>query len=351
MKMELRPGARCAGYEIVRLRDGDALATLHEARDLRTSERVTLKVLRSQWASDPELLARFEREAAALRWFRHPNVVRILGGGEHEGLHFHVLEALDGETLRERLAREPRLAVEDALDVVLPVCSALIVVHAAGVVHRNLKPGEIFLEVADGEGGGLRPKVAGFEVARIAAADEALTAAGAVLGTPSFMAPEQVQAAPDVDHRADQWALGVTLYLMLTGEKPFYVRGNPFGTQQRIVNEPPPPLRARRPDVSDALEAVISRALSKRRDERYASVKDFGHALLAFARPATRERCARDFDPAAPPPEVGPVRDLPAVRRARAAPGAKGSGRGVESFWERLLGALPFGRRAGGGRS
>lgn len=248
-----------------------------EARHLRLSgRRVAIKVLHSR-VEDPELLARFEREAHILAQLQHPHIVQVLDFAElPSGAPYQVLELLEGENLDERLARGP-LAHDEAVEVVREVGSALQAAHSSGVIHRDLKPGNIFLaKMPDGT---TRAKVLDFGISKLANATTVLTRESTVVGTPQYMAPEQ--ASPrvgPVDHRTDIFALGATLYEMLTG-RPAFEGEDVMGVLYQIVHEEPLPLRSLAPTVPPLTEATVERALKKKSSERFDTVQDMVETL------------------------------------------------------------------------
>ncbi len=289
---ELAPGDRFGEYEIIEELGRGAFGSVHKVRRLGLGKVEAIKVLHVLRAADPEIVQRFKREAFKVASIQHPNIVDVRDFKEIDGRHVIVMEYLKGgslnQMLRERRKLPPeqvRLPLEDALDHLLPVVAAMITVHRRGIVHRDLKPENIFL--ARDMAGRTVSKVLDFGVARVNDGED-VTQTGQWIGTPSYMSPEQVQSRKDLDGRADQWALAVILFVVLTGEKPFHVPQNNYETLSRIVSAPVPSLRERRPDVPAALEAIVGKALSKRREERYPSMVEFGEALLPFARPAAR---------------------------------------------------------------
>jgi eukaryotic-like serine/threonine-protein kinase len=262
-----------------------------EARHQFTGRTVALKIVapgadRAQLA---EIRARLVREAQALAAAHHPGIVEVLDGGMlADGTPYFVMEKLEGRSLEGLLAARRKIAIEDAAAVGLQICDALGTAHKAGVVHRDLKPSNVF--VVRERDGVERIKIVDFGAAQVAspAADEKLTRSGAVLGTPGYMAPEQLLAEPDIDSLADIYALGVTLVECVTGRVPYE------GNYQKVLLQvcgpkPPPSLRQVFPDLDPALAAVLQRAVAKNRTDRFPSALEFARALHT-AVPAERRR-------------------------------------------------------------
>ena len=231
------PPARIAERYVVQSSLGSGgMGEVFAALDERSGQRVAVKVLHRSGASERGV-ERLLREASAAGRVQHPAVVRVYEAGVDEAndLAYIAQELLVGETLRALLARRGRLPSDEAVGLLTPVVEALAAAHEAGVVHRDLKPENIFVER---HGDALRPRVIDFGIARLVARDEAhvtqLTTTGAVLGTPSYMSPEQARGADDVDEQTDVWAVGVVLYELLTGATPF-ARATPHATLAAIL--------------------------------------------------------------------------------------------------------------------
>jgi serine/threonine-protein kinase len=254
---------------------------------LRT--RIALKVLHERWTADLQVVARFQREARAVAALRHKNIVAVHDLTQVEEHHAIEMELLRGESLGSRIKLAGRLSTEEALDVLLPIISAVQAVHDIGLVHRDLKPENILL--ARESDGSEVPKLLDFGVVHMVEDGvENITGACQQIGTPSYMSPEQFRGDEVIDSRADQWSLAVILYVMLTGRRPFLAPKNLLQTRLLIEYYPAAPLRDAGVIAPEALEAALFRALRKSRDERYPSVRDFGAALVPFARRDTRAR-------------------------------------------------------------
>jgi serine/threonine protein kinase len=250
-------------FAIERIAGAGGMGTVYRARDLSTGSPVALKVLRRGVGDHvEEQVLRFEREAALLATLEHPSIVRfVASGATPEGQCWLVMQWLEGEDLAQRLARGV-LSIPDALDFGRRVAEALQVAHARGIIHRDLKPGNVFLL-----GGDLRrPLVLDFGIARALDRGGTITEAGAALGTPGYMAPEQAKAATGLDTRVDVYSLGCLLFRCLAGQPPF--TGDPLGILLRVVLDPPPLLGTFRPGVPQALEALVQRMLARSPDAR-----------------------------------------------------------------------------------
>src|SRR6185295_18499436 len=252
----------------------------------RTDRRVALKWILPALAASHEVLARFRREALAAGRINHPNVVTIFDVVEHQGSACLVMELLSGETLADRMKRTGPMAFVEAVAIMLPAMRGVAAAHAHGVIHRDLKPDNIFLcEDADGS---IRDcKVLDFGVSKLTVADAAttgdITLSGNVVGTPEYMAPEQVRAGKHADHRIDIYSLGVVFYEMLAGRPPFV--GEHFsGLMLDIMQRDPPQLSSLRTDVPRRLAGVIHRALARDLDKRYPDMPTFIMAVEAVGR-------------------------------------------------------------------
>jgi serine/threonine protein kinase len=254
------PGELVSSYEIGEKLGSGGMGVVYRAVDRRLNRQVALKFLPESVAADPQLRQRFLREAKAAASLDHTNICTIYGVEQApDGRLFMVMPYYDGETLQTRIRRGP-LPVTDAVDYARQIATGLSHAHAAGIVHRDVKPANVALTR---EG---RVKILDFGIAKMA--DASLTRTGMVLGTLAYMSPEQAAGEKQVDHRTDLWALGVVLYEMLAGRPPF--------TQESIAalfyavqTLEPPPIRELRAEVPCALEAVIGRLLQKQRDRRY----------------------------------------------------------------------------------
>jgi serine/threonine protein kinase len=290
---ELVTGAVIAGRFHLDRRIGEGgMGVVWAATHMVTRKPVALKMLKPERAADPALRQRFIREARAVCAVQHPNIVEIHDVLETEdGSPVMVMDLLHGESLGQRLDRETRLPAGEVARLMLPVVSAVGTAHAAGVVHRDLKPDNIFL--AEEGDGTLSVKVLDFGIAKVlatetdAAATGGLTGTGAMLGTPYYMAPEQIFGERDIDHRADIWAIGVILYECLSGRRP--TQAENIGQILKVITtDGIPPLDLVAPDVPVDLARLVRRMLMRDRAARPQSLSEVQAALRRFSDAAAR---------------------------------------------------------------
>ncbi|MDP8958050.1 MAG: Stk1 family PASTA domain-containing Ser/Thr kinase [Actinomycetota bacterium] len=289
-------------YQLVTHLARGGMADVYEARDLLLDRRVAVKVLHSQLASDQAFVRRFRREAQAAANLSHPNIVSIYDWGHgDEGTYFIVMELIDGRTLREILRVEGRLLPRRAAEVAAEVASALAVAHRAGLVHRDIKPGNIMLTPTG------NVKVTDFGIARAWDDSSELTRTGAVIGTATYFSPEQAQGQA-ADERSDIYALGVVLYEMLTGHPPF-IGESPVSVAYQHVSSVAPPPSHENPDIPPRLDTVVMRSLEKPPDRRYQAADELREDLLRVlqgeALSSSEEGATRMMAPV-PPPTVPP---------------------------------------------
>jgi serine/threonine-protein kinase len=279
-----RPGEVLAHkYQIERVLGIGGMGVVLSAVHLHLQQRVAIKMLLPEVASNPEALSRFMREAQAASSIRSEHVAQILDVGtlEGPGLPYMVMEFLDGLDLGQYLQQRGRLSIQDAVDYVLQACEAIAYAHRLGVVHRDLKPANLFLTYrADG-----LPliKVLDFGISKVtqAGGGVALTATSFAFGTPLYMSPEQVRSAKYVDPRTDIWAMGVILHELIAGRPPF--EGETLTALCAAISaDAPRPLRRDQPGAPEALEAAILRCLQKDPAGRHASILDFAEAIAPF---------------------------------------------------------------------
>jgi serine/threonine protein kinase len=274
-------GARLGKYRIVRRIGAGGMGAVYEALHGEIGKRVAIKVLAPAVAAIPEARARFLREAQLTSKVRHPHAVDVTDMGTEGDQTYLVMELLDGEDLAARQERAGKMEVEELIDVMLPVCSAVSAAHAAGIIHRDIKPQNIFL--ARGVHGTVA-KVLDFGISKVQGGGppQALTGTDAVIGTPYYLAPEQVADNRASSPASDQYAIGVVLYECLSGVRPFQA-DSLFLVLQAIVAGTHAPLAVHRPDVDPALVAVIARAMDIEPARRFPSVTMLARALWPFA--------------------------------------------------------------------
>jgi hypothetical protein len=262
-------------FQIVREAGAGAMARVYEARDITTGTTVALKILRD---GGEHTMRRFAREVAALGELTHPGIVRYISHGRMaSGEGFLAMEWLTGESLEQRLERGP-LGVGDAMTIGRGIAAALGAAHARSIVHRDVKPANIFLVAGDPA----QPKLLDFGLVRDLDATYALTNTGDLLGTPLFMAPEQASCDLNLDARVDVYALGAVLYACLTGRPPI-TAGNIVGLLAKIVLEEPPPPSSLSPELPVILDELLARLLAKARDARPADGSQAASAIEAAA--------------------------------------------------------------------
>ena len=237
------------------------MATVFKGTDTVLGRPVAVKVLSPQYSSDANFVARFRREAQAAARLNHPNLVSVYDTGTDEGIHFIVMEYIEAKTLADYLAGGGRIMPERSIEIAEAVCDALSTAHDHGIIHRDIKPANIMI-TPKGD-----VKVTDFGIARVISGADTLAQTAAVLGTASYLSPEQAQSQP-VDGRSDIYSLGVVLYEMVTGRPPFSGDSPVMVASKHVLEQPTPPSKLNS-DVSRELEAVIMKAMSKNPDNRY----------------------------------------------------------------------------------
>ena len=251
------------------------MADVYLAEDERLGRLVAVKVLKARLAADDEFVERFRIEAQAAASLNHPSIVAVYDRGRADGASYIAMEYVTGESLKQRLRRDGALPPDEAVTIALAVLAALAAAHARHIVHRDVTSSNVLLD----EGG--RVKVTDFGIARMG--DSALTRTGAMMGTSSYLSPEQAQGR-QADERSDLYSLGVVLYEMLTGRVPFRGESDVAVAMQHVSTAPPNP-RSLEPDVPEALAGVVMRALSKNPDDRFQTADEFAAALRKARRP------------------------------------------------------------------
>ena len=278
MDPESRIGAVVGGkYRLEKVLGRGGMGAVYEAIHTGVQKRFAIKVLSAAAFRDAGSRARFTKEAQAAAKMEHPNIVAVFDVGETEdSAPFMVMELLRGRSLFDALDRGP-FPVSLAVCVAREVLSALECAHRVGIVHRDIKPANIFL--VDGPDSTTHVKVLDFGVAKFAEVDEvSLTQSGAIVGTPLYMAPEQFLAVREIDGRADVWAVGATLFQMLT-DRPVHLTTSATAVAAKVVSEPAPRVRSIRPEVDEDLDAIVAQALAIQRDDRFATAAAMMEAL------------------------------------------------------------------------
>lgn len=292
-----RPGALVAGrYDIVEKIGRGGMGVVYRAHDRDLDETVALKIIHPSLISvDETIVERFKHETRVARRLAHPNILKVFDLGSVGDVFYLSMEYLEGTDLKSHLQAHGAMAVDEAVDVACQVCAGLAYAHASGVIHRDVKPHNIFLVDPATRFGStmLDPgeppsrwivKILDFGLAKAIDVTQ-LSASGQLLGTPVYIAPEQANPKKGVplDHRADLYSLGIVLYQMFTGEVPFQ-GATPIETALMHVNEPPAPPSSLRPDLPETIERVILKALAKDRDERYADARQIASDLRGVTR-------------------------------------------------------------------
>jgi len=279
------PGSRLGPYEIVAAVGAGGMGEVYRARDARLGRNVAIKVLPAEFASDPERLRRFEQEAKAVAALDHPNILAVHDVGTHEGVPYLVTELLEGESLRERLG-SGALPVRKAVEVASQIAQGLAAAHEKGIVHRDLKPGNVFIskdghvKILDFGLAKLAPPLTSEERAKATTVMEA-TDAGIVLGTVAYMSPEQVLGKA-LDARSDLFSLGVVLYEMLSGTRPFQKDSAPE-TMAAILKEEPLDLSEIGKPIPPGLARIVQHCLEKEPSSRFQSARDVGFDLESLS--------------------------------------------------------------------
>jgi len=286
--IELGAGDQFAGYRIERALGRGGMGVLYLAVEPGLERRVALKLIAPEAAGDEVFWRRFSEESRIAASIEHPNVVPIYAAGEERGVPYIAMRYVSGADLGKRLAREGRLEPPSAAALIAQIGNGLDAIHAAGLVHRDVKPANVLLSGATGED---HAYITDFGVARNVATESGLTQTGRFVGTLDYVAPEQISGG-QVDARADVYALGCLLFKLLTGEVPF-PRDGEAARLYAHLNDPPPAPSLQVPAIPMALDDVVIRAMSKEPADRYPSAGDLGRAALAALsgeRPTEPER-------------------------------------------------------------
>jgi serine/threonine protein kinase len=341
-------------YRVERVLGIGGMGVVVAAHHIQLDKRVALKFLLPEATANAEVVARFAREARAAVKIESEHVARVIDVGAMEsGAPYMVMEYLVGSDLAHRLQEHGAIPIEEAIDYLLQACEAIAEAHAAGIVHRDLKPANLFLtRRADGSS---LVKVLDFGISKAtppvgSQPDMSLTKTASVMGSPLYMAPEQMRSTRSVDARADIWALGVILYELLSGKVPFEATTMPELCAM-VLTEAPAPLRDKRPDTPPGLWAIIERCLQKDPAQRFGNVSDLANALASFAPARSRlsiDRISKVLRAAGvataslvPPAEAGAAARIGDSTSAAWSPSSTSSSRGPSKLpWLLGLGAV-----------
>jgi len=338
--IELSAGDGFAGYRIERQLGRGGMGVLYLAIEPGLERRVALKLIAPEAAADEVFARRFAEESRIAASIEHPNVVPIYAAGEEDGIPYIAMRYVSGSDLGRRLAREGRLEPAVAAALIVQVGGGLDAIHAAGLVHRDVKPANVLLADLGGED---HAYITDFGVARNVATESGLTQTGRFVGTLDYVAPEQISGGA-VDARADVYALGCLLFKLLTGEVP-YPRDGEAARLYAHLNDPPPPPSLHATAVPMALDDVAIRAMSKQPGDRYPSAGDLGRAAVAAlsgSQPDLPERTVATGAAATRTAEtIAPAGKMPGAETAatrRLAP--EGEDHGRRLFWLELASGL-----------
>jgi eukaryotic-like serine/threonine-protein kinase len=283
--LALAPATQLGQYQLTRRIGGGGMGEVFEAIHTTLQKRVAIKTLKQQLCDDPVVVARFVREGQLASQLRHPHIVDVTDTGVIDGFPCLVMELLEGEPFSALMKREGPLPESRVVDLLLPIIGALEFAHQRGILHRDLKPSNIF--VTHGWNGEEIPKVLDFGISKLMGdLDAQLTTDSMFVGTPLYASPEMMRSERNIDARSDQYALGVILYQCLTGVRPFGNDGaNALQLAMLVCEGRFDPPRTIRPELSELFETVILKAMALSPDDRFASIRNVGEALLPLASP------------------------------------------------------------------
>lgn len=268
--MDAMIGQTFGPYKITEKIGEGGMAVVYKGYQQSLNRYVAIKVLRTELAQERDFVERFRREALAVAELSHPNILHVYDAGYAQGVYYIVMAYVDGGSLKELIAQGP-MEIDYAIAIASQIADALHHAHQRGLIHRDVKPNNILMS-RDG-----RPLLTDFGIAKALYESTGLTRTGTSIGTPEYMAPEQIQGQK-VDGRTDLYALGIVLYEMLVGWVPFSAH-TPVAALYKQVNEPPPPLRQANINIPDWVESVVLKALAKSPQDRYQQASDFAEAL------------------------------------------------------------------------
>ncbi|MFD8707535.1 serine/threonine-protein kinase [Kitasatospora sp. NPDC059648] len=299
-------GRQVAGYRLEKEIGRGGMAVVYRAKDLRLGRTVAVKLLAPELARNEVFRKRFMHESEAAAGIDHPHIVPVFEAGEHDGILYLAMRFVDGGDLRALINRDGPLPIERATRLALQIASALDAAHDHGLVHRDVKPGNVLVAAGTDSEHPEHLYLADFGLTKKSLSLSGLTSVGQIVGTLDYAAPEQISGKP-LDGRCDQYSLGCVVFELLAGA-PLFRRESDLALLWAHLNDPPPELREQRPDLPEAVGAVVARALAKAPGDRYPSCLQFVAELRAASAPA-------------PWSGGGPAtRVVPAVARAPGAP-------------------------------
>ena len=278
----LEPGSWFGDYQILDLLGVGGMGNVYRAREKMLDRLVALKTLSPELGYEPSFVERFSKEARAVARLNHPNIVQVFAFGEVQGIYYLAMELLEGLSLGHYLRANGRWSEYEAISIVRYLCRALSVAHAQGLVHRDIKPDNVILTRA-GE-----VKLVDLGIAKQMGEENSMTQTGTAIGTPNYIAPEQILGQRDIDGRADIYSLGATLYHLVTGRVPFQGSSGPHVMSMHLV-EPFPDPRNFQPSISEGFCLVLRKMMARDRDERYPDVMSLDADLYRLQTGATPE--------------------------------------------------------------
>ncbi len=271
--MSIVPGFNLGKFTLESQLGGGGMGSVYKARDRKLGRTVAIKILNAQLECNLENIERFEREARTLASLSHPNLMHVYDVGTEDGNHYFAMEYIEGATLNQIIADPAQtLSQEEALRVTIEIMAGLSKVHHSGIVHRDIKPANIMIEHSDG-----RAVLVDFGLSK-SATDSGLTSVGSILGTPDYIAPEQIEGF-EAGYYSDIYSLGVVLYEMLSGENPF-TRNSSMQTIRAHCSYNPPPLKKIVPNTPKALSKIVEKMISTSPEDRYQSIAHLATDLL-----------------------------------------------------------------------
>jgi serine/threonine protein kinase len=332
----LAPGTRLGAFEVISPLGHGGMGAVYRVKNRITGDERALKLILPELAARPEFVERFVREIRLAMAVDHPNLVRVFEPGMDGDNIFLPMELLEGESLATYVKREGYLQVDSAIGLLQAIGSALSALHARGILHRDVKPSNVFLAL---EGAGYTPKLLDLGAGKEVGGSDEATATGAAIGSPHYMAPEQASGRKDLDARVDQYAFAVLAYQLLTGARPYENDDTGHVLAKVLCGAAYRLPRELRPEIPVEVEAAVLRAMSREREQRFASVDDFLRALVV--RSSAGEL--------APPPSLEGTRVAPLAARGAstgagdvAAPNERSGTMGASAF------SPPPGRAPGG---